>query len=91
MISLTYTLEVREEIKKKFEKIRKRDPAQEQAIKKKIAQILENPERFKPLHAPMQNKRRVHVWGSFVLIYSFKKAENIVIIEEYEHHDAIYR
>ena len=88
---MTYSLEVREGIKKIFEKIRKRDPAQEQAIKKKIEQILEDPERFKPLHAPMQNKRRVHVYGSFVLIYSFKKPENIVIIEDYLHHDEAYK
>jgi len=35
------------------------------------------PYRFKPLKKPLQNKRRVHVGGSFVLIYEINKDEKI--------------
>ncbi len=84
-----YKLEIRKHVEKTLEKIAKRDPTQEKAVKKKIKQILENPFVFKPLKKPMQNKRRVHTFGSFVLIYSIK--EKTIVIEDYDHHDKIYK
>ncbi|MBN2067226.1 MAG: type II toxin-antitoxin system RelE/ParE family toxin [Candidatus Diapherotrites archaeon] len=88
---MAYKLEIRQHVEKTFEKILKKDPAQGQAIKKKIKQIIEEPQRFKPLRKPMQGKRRVHAYGPFVLIYSIKENEKIVVIEDYDHHDRIYR
>ncbi len=91
MISLTYKLEIRKHVEKTFEKIAKKDPTQEKAVKNKIKQILEDPYRFKPLRKPMQGKRRVHTFGPFVLIYSIKEKEKTIIIEDYDHHDKIYK
>ena len=59
-------------------------------IKKKVSEILENPYHFKPLKAPMQNYRRVHI-GSFVLVYSIDENKKAVILERYEHHDSVYK
>lgn len=84
-------LEVKESVEKSFEKTAKKDRVQSEAVKSKIKQILENPYRFKPLKAPMQNKRRVHVYGPFVLVYSIVENEKKVIIENYSHHDKIYK
>jgi len=86
-----YKLEIKKHVEKTFEKISKRDPIQEKAVKKKIKQILENPFAFKPLRKPLQNKRRVHAFGPFVLVYSIKEKEKTVIIEDYDHHDRIYK
>lgn len=91
MISLEYELEIRKHVEKVFEKIAKKDPLQERAVKNKIKQILESPYRFKPLRKPMQGKRRVHTFGPFVLIYSINEKEKTIIIEDYDHHDKIYR
>lgn len=91
MITLAYSLETRKHVENVFEKIAKRDPMQEEAVKKKIRQILEDPYRFKPLRRPMQGKRRVHAYGPFVLIYSIQENEKTVIIEDYDHHDKIYK
>lgn len=84
-------LEIREELAKKFNKIAKKDIEQAKAIANKIRQIQENPLRFKPLRAPMQGKRRVHVLKSFVLIFSADERKQTVILEAYEHHDNVYK
>ncbi|MEK6957615.1 MAG: type II toxin-antitoxin system mRNA interferase toxin, RelE/StbE family, partial [archaeon] len=66
---MAYNLEVKPSLDKIFRKIGKRDPEQFKALRNKTRQILEDPYRFKPLSASMKNKRRVHVYGSFVLLY----------------------
>ncbi|MBI4052964.1 MAG: type II toxin-antitoxin system RelE/ParE family toxin [Candidatus Diapherotrites archaeon] len=91
MILLPYSLEVLEHVERAFEKAAKRDPEQEKAIKKKLRQILENPYNFKPLKKPMHGLRRVHAHGPFVLIYSIDENRKTVIVEDYDHHDSIYK
>ena len=91
MISLNYKLEIAKHVEKIFEKIAKKDPIQEKVVKNKIKQILENPYMFKPLKKPMQNKRRVHAYGPFVMVYSIKEKTRTVSIEDYDHHDNIYK
>ena len=85
-----YSLEVRESVDRIFSKLAKKNPKQMRIIDKKIQQVLENPHHFKPLRAPMQHLRRVHVDKSFVLIYSVDEQRKIVIIEDYDHHDNVY-
>ena len=91
MISLAYSLKRKPHLDKIFAKISKKDPAQFKAIWKKIKQILEDPHRFKPLSATMKNKRRVHIYKSFVLVYKICEKENVVELWDYDHHDKIYR
>jgi YafQ family addiction module toxin component len=86
-----YLLEVSRHLDRILRRLARKDPIAHKAIEKKTAQILEDPFRFKPLSAPMQGKRRVHVMGSFVLVYSVDEKRNAVILEDYDHHDRIYR
>ncbi len=85
-----YSLEVRESVDRIFSKLANKNPKQMRIIDKKIKQILENPRHFKPLRAPMQHLRRVHIDKSFVLTYSVDEKNEIVIIEDYDHHDNVY-
>ena len=85
-----YSFIVSEEICKIFAKLSKRDKEQLKAIRNKIRQILDDPYRFKPLKAPLQNKSRVHIDKSFVLVYSIDEQNKQIIIEDYDHHDNIY-
>jgi len=62
-----YKLTVKESLDKKFRRLQKKDQEMLRLIGKKIQDILEDPYRFKTLRKPLQNKRRVHVGGSFVL------------------------
>ncbi len=60
-------------------------------IYRKVKDILDDPYRFKPLRKPLQNKRRVHVGGAFVLIYEINEEERVVTLLEFDHHDNIYK
>ena len=86
-----YRLAVKESLDKKFKKLQKKDNEMLRLINKKVQDILEDPYRFKPLRKPLQNKRRVHVGGSFVLIYEINEKEKIVTLFDFDHHDNIYK
>ncbi len=68
-----YNLEIKEGLDKKLKKIKKKDRVMIELIDRKVRDILDDPYRFKPLRKPLQNKRRVHVGESFVLIYEINE------------------
>jgi YafQ family addiction module toxin component len=79
-----------ETVDRVFKKLQKKDLMQFKAVSRKINEILENPQQFKPLKSPMQHMRRVHV-GSFVLVYDIDEGRKVVTIRRYEHHDNVYK
>jgi len=85
-----YSIEVRKEAEKIFQKLSKKDKISSIHISKKIKQITENPYHFKPLKKPLQNYWRVHI-GNYVLVYSIDEKRKVVIIEKYKHHDEVYK
>ena len=88
---MAYSLEVAADLNRTLEKLAKKDKVAFQAIHNKVLGILENPHHYKPLRAPMQNKRRVHIAGSFVLIFKIDEERKVVQILEFEHHDKAYK
>lgn len=88
---MAYSLEISEELHKIFEKLSKKDKIAFEAIDKKVNEILQNPYHYKPLNAPMQNKRRVHIASSFVLIFIIEEEIKKVKLLEFEHHDNAYK
>jgi YafQ family addiction module toxin component len=86
----SYSLEVVEKVDKIFKRLQRKDPIQFEALSKKVNEILTNPHQFKPLRAPMQHMRRVHV-GSFVVVYEIDEERRAVTIRRYEHHDYVYK
>lgn len=85
-----YTLEARAHVDRIFKKLAKRNRNQMDIIAKKIGEILEDPHRFKPMHFPLGGMRRAHL-GSFVLLFSIDEQRKTVILEDYGHHDRVYR
>jgi mRNA-degrading endonuclease RelE of RelBE toxin-antitoxin system len=73
-----------------FKKLAKRDAKQMEAVTKKIKEIVEDPHVFKPLRFPLAGMRRVQV-GNYVLLFSIDEARRTVVLEDYEHHDSVYR
>jgi len=61
------------------------------AVENKFRQILEDPHRFKSLHYPLQNKKRVHILKSFVMVFEIDEKKKVVRILDLDHHDNIYR
>lgn len=70
--------------------LKKLDGKEYDRVERKMQEIIENPHHYKPLKAPMQRMRRVHV-GHFVLIFSIDEQAKIVIFERYAHHDEAYK
>ena len=85
-----YKLAVKESLDRKLKKLGKKDREMLLLIEKKVKEIMRDPYRFKPLKKPLQNKRRVHVAGSFVLIYEISEEKSIVTLVDFDHHDKIY-
>ena len=85
-----YALEVRQHVDRTFRKLSKKDSGQMNAISKKIDEILQDPHAFKPMHFPLSGMRRVH-FGSYVLLFSIDEQRKTVVLEDYEHHDLVYR
>ncbi|HLD97315.1 MAG TPA: type II toxin-antitoxin system RelE/ParE family toxin [Candidatus Nanoarchaeia archaeon] len=88
---MAYSVEVAEILNKTFGKLAKKDKATFQAVNKKVAEIVDNPHHYKPLRAPLQNKRRVHISGSFVLIFKIDEERKVVQLLEFEDHDKAYK
>jgi YafQ family addiction module toxin component len=86
-----YNLAIKISLDKKFKKLQKKNKEILRLINKKIQDILEDPHRFKALRKPLQNKRRVHVGGSFVLVYEINEKEKIVTLLDFDHHDNVYK
>ncbi len=86
-----YKLAIKESLDKKFKKLKKKDIDMLRLIDRKVQDILADPHRFKPLRKPLQNKRRVHVGGSSVLIYEINEKDKLVILLDFDHHDNIYK
>jgi len=85
-----YSVENSPKIDLIFKKLAKKDPEQLKAIAKKLKEIAENPDRFKPLSNIMKGFKRVH-FGHYVLVFSIDEKSKKVILEDYDHHDNIYR
>lgn len=86
-----YKLAIKKSLDEKFNKLKKKNREMLVLIDRKVQEILDNPYRFKPLRKPLQNKRRMHVGGSFVLIYEVNEDEKIVTLLDFDHHDNVYK
>lgn len=86
-----YSLKIDEELLKKLEKLSKKNKKQLEIITKKSKEIIKNPYRYKNLRAPLSQWKRVHIDKHFVLLFSIDEEKKAVILEDYDHHDNIYK
>ena len=85
-----YDIEIREHLDREFRKLARKDSGQMEAVAKKVQEIAEDPHAYKPLRFPLAGLRRVHI-GSYVLLFSIDEARKTIVLEDYEHHDRVYR
>ncbi len=92
---MAYSLVVSPEFKKDYNKLCRKNAAFRNAVDAKITQIVEvsenNPEHYKPLKAPLDGFKRVHVSESFILIFKILKEEKTIKLYRIEHHDKAYK
>ena len=86
-----YDFVLRKSVEKIFFKIAKKNPMQLEVIYDKIEEIRMNPQHYKNLRRPLQHLKRVHIDKHFVLVFSVDEAEKLIIIEDFDHHEKIYK
>ncbi len=84
---MSYSIEFSDEFEKSIQKLKRKNPVMFSQIQKKLLELIQNPEHYKPLRNILAGYRRIHI-GSFVLIYTID--ENIVRIISLDHHDKAY-
>jgi len=86
-----YSLEISPQLDKKLSKLVKKNRKQYEIIMNKIEEIVENPQHYKNLRKPLQHLKRIHIDKSFVMVFSVDENKKHIIIENYDHHDEIYK
>lgn len=80
-------------LRKKISKLHIKDKVTYNALMNKIQEILncKDVNHYKNLKRPLQDFKRVHIKGSFVLIFKYIKSQDKVIFFDFDHHDNIYK
>ena len=86
-----YFIKTKPLLDKIFLKLGKKNPKQMEIIEKKLSEIIQGPHHYKNLKKPLQYLKRIHVDKSFVLTFSINEEEKTITIENYKHHDDIYK
>ena len=83
--------EIKQSLHKKLEKLAKKDKSTYEAVLNKIDEILNSydVDHYKNLRYDMKESKRVHI-GHFVLVFSYDRYRDVIIFEDYDHHDTIY-
>ena len=86
-----YLFDVSEHLEKKLLKLSRKDKELYNKILKKIEEVIysEDVQHYKNLRYNMKNSKRVHL-GHFVLIFQYREEENLILFDDFDHHDKIY-
>ena len=87
---MSWSLEVSTEFEQGYRKLCGRNAGPRRAVDAMIAQLREAPLHYKPLRAPLQGVRRVHVGGLFVLLFEPDVGHSTVRLLRLAHHDETY-
>ena len=88
---MTYSMLVSDACEKSIDKLCKKNHVLRDALEKKMNEILENPQHYKPLKYDLAGERRVHIIKSFVLKFEIIEKRKTVVFIVFEHHDNVYR
>jgi len=84
-----YTLVLSATYKHALKKLKSNNTVLLKSIETGVTKILREPELGKPLRYTLRNYRRIHIAGSFVLLYEIRALE--VHLVDFDHHDRIYK
>ncbi len=86
-----YNLEIKPSCQRDIDKLCKKNPVLKKALEKKINEIIENPQHYKPLKYDLAGEKRVHIMKSFVLKFEVDDSNKIITLIFFGHHDEAYR
>ena len=88
---MAYDISVHPKCQEEIKKLCKKNHVLEEALKKKMSAILENPQHYKPLRYDSAGEKRVHIMKSFVLKFEVDETNNLVKFLFFGHHDDAYK
>lgn len=87
-----HKLVIEDSLKKKLSVLHKKDRVTYEVMIKKVDELLtNNPNHYKNLRVPLQDFKRVHIRGSFVLIFKYDASKDEIILYDFDAHDEIYK
>jgi YafQ family addiction module toxin component len=86
-----YNYEIAPSLQRILNKLLKKDKKTYEAIMKKIEEILQNPQHYKPLKYDLAGERRVHIMKNFVLKFEIEENHKRVKFLFFGHHDEAYK
>ena len=73
-----YNLEIKPSCQRDIEKLCKKNPVLREVLEKKMNEIVQNPQHYKPLQHDLAGERRVHIMKSFVLKFEIHEDRKAV-------------
>lgn len=88
-----FSCEIKPNLRRILNKILKKDKITYEQVLKKIEEIINSPNKkhYKNLRHDMKEFKRVHIKGSFVLIFKVDEENELISFEDLQHHDKIYK
>ena len=86
-----YNTEIKPSCQNSIDKLCKKNPVLRDALEKKMNEILENPQHYKPLKYDLAGEKRVHIMKSFVLKFEVNEAIKTVTFIFFGHHDEAFK
>jgi YafQ family addiction module toxin component len=83
---------VEERLERTLKKVHKKDRVLYESALRKMQEIVtcDNVDHYKNLRSPLQDFKRVHVKGCFVLLFKFRQSDDTVVFYDLAHHDEAY-
>ena len=86
-----YNIEIKPSCQRDIEKLCKKNPVLRGALEKKMNELVQNPQHYKPLKYDLAGERRVHIMKSFVLKFEMHENTKTVEFIAFDHHDDAYK
>jgi mRNA interferase RelE/StbE/toxin YoeB len=90
-----FDFDLTDELKLIIRKLIKKDKKKIEIINKKIKEIINcdknSIQHYKNLRNNLKEFKRVHIEGSFVLIFKVNLVNNFILFADFDHHDKIYK
>jgi len=86
-----YNIEIKPSCQRDIEKLCKKNPVLREALEKKMNEVIQNPQHYKPLKYDLFGERRVHIMKSFVLKFEINENTKTVTFIIFSHHDDAYK
>ncbi len=88
---MPYSIEFSPELDRIMKKLERKNKQQFGQIVRKIEEVIQNPQHYKNLRAPLQHWKRVHIDSHFVLTFSVDEKNKRVTFKDFQHHEKIYK